>query len=86
VKALAALAEAIEGASGRAGTDDQRGPLVDQIEAIESEAKAATPDPGKFHCALTAIQGMIRGAAVGAGASIITQGALALIDEALKHL
>ena len=29
---------------------------------------------------------MIRGAAVGAGASIITQGALVLIDEALKDL
>lgn len=64
----------------------RRDELRAQIEAIESEAQARPPDSGKLRRALAAAQGMIRDAAVSVGSSLVTQGALALIAEALKHL
>lgn len=57
-----------------------------QIEAIESEAQLGTPNLGKLRRALATLQKMIRDGAVSAGSSLVTQGALALIGEALKHL
>jgi hypothetical protein len=86
VKALASLAKQLREHLSVLVADDQRGRLVEQIDAIESESKVATLDPGKLRHALTAIQGMIRSAMIGAGSSIIAQGALAPIGETLKHL
>jgi hypothetical protein len=86
VRAFAALADQLREHLNALAVGDQHGPLADQIDVIQSEAKAAVPDRGKLQRALTAIQRMIQDAAVGAGSSIIAKGALALINDALKLL
>ena len=65
---------------------DQRAELASQIDLVDAETASAAPNPSKLRHALTAIQRMIRDVAVGAGGSLIAQGALALIGEALKTL
>jgi hypothetical protein len=57
-----------------------------EIEVIGAEAEAATPDVGKLKRALNAAKSMIQEGAKGAVTSLVTQGALALIEGALKHL
>jgi hypothetical protein len=57
-----------------------------EIELIGAEAEAATPDVGKLKRALNAAKEMIREGGKGATTSLITQGAIALIEGALKHL
>ena len=64
----------------------ERPRLAHEIEVIGAEAEAATPDVGKLKRALIAAKEMIREAGKGAATSLITQGALALIEDALKHL
>jgi len=57
-----------------------------EIEVIEAEAEAVTPDVGKLRRALNAAKEIIRKGGKGAATSLITQGAIALIEGALKHL
>ncbi len=65
---------------------DQRSCLVEQLDAIDVESKNVAPDTGKLRRALTTVQGMIRDAAMSASTSLISQGALSLIADVLKHL
>ncbi len=64
----------------------ERRRLAREIEVIETEAEAPTPDAGKVKRALTVAGGMIRDAGKGAATSLITQGALTLIRAAIGRL
>jgi hypothetical protein len=57
-----------------------------EIEVVEAESGVPTPDVGKLKRALIAAREMIRDAGKSAATSLITQGALVLIEGALKHL
>jgi hypothetical protein len=57
-----------------------------EIEVIEAETVGTTPDIGRLKRALNATKEMIREAAKGAATSLITQGALVLLEDVLKRL
>jgi AbiTii len=64
----------------------ERARFAREIELIGAEAEAATPNVGRLKRALNATKEMIREGGKGAATSLITQGAIALIEGALKHL
>jgi hypothetical protein len=86
VKALAALTAQLRDHLNGLVSADHRAEFANQIDLVEAETDSAAPNAGNLRRALTAIRGMIRDVAVGAGGSLIAQGALALIGEALKTL
>jgi hypothetical protein len=65
---------------------DERPRFTREIEVIAVEAESSKPDIGKLRRALTLAKEMIREGGKAAATSLITQGALALIENALKHL
>jgi hypothetical protein len=86
VSGLAALAADLRQHVDSVIAPDRREQFHREIEVIESESQTETPNPGRLRRALTAVQAMVRDAAVSAGSSLIVQGALALINEALKRV
>jgi hypothetical protein len=65
---------------------ERRAILEERIGEIEAETKSVVPDRGKLRRALIAAQGIVRDSAAGAATSLMVQGALGLIADALRHL
>jgi hypothetical protein len=86
LKLLAELAAQLKQHSDALVRRDERARLADEINEIETEIKAGKPDRGKMRRALTIVQGMIRDATVTTGKSLLVQGAMSMIADALKSL
>jgi hypothetical protein len=86
VRSLESLINELRQHIGSLVPAEQRNILETEIEVIQTEVASAAPNRGRLRRALTAAQSIIREAAASAASSLIVQGALGLIADAMKHL